>query len=43
MNEAESVPVESAYAKVLDTCGEVIFPFDEDDDDFDETSGGSDV
>ena len=43
MNEAESVPVEVAYGKVLDTCGEVIFPFDEDDDDFDETSGGSDV
>lgn len=42
MNEADSVPVEEAYEKVVSACGERIFPLDEDDDDLDEISGGSD-
>ena len=41
MNEADSVPVEEAYEKVVSACGERIFPLDEDDDDLDEISGGS--
>lgn len=42
MNEADSVPVEEAYEKVVSACGERIFPLDEDDEDLDEISGGVD-
>lgn len=42
MHEADSVPVETAYEKVVDVCGERIFPVDEEDD-LDDISGGSDV
>lgn len=42
MHEADSVPVETAYEKVVDVCGERIFPVDEEDD-LEDISGGSDV
>ena len=42
MHEADAVPVETAYEKVVDVCGERIFPVDEEDD-LEDISGGSDV